>query len=223
MKITKLSIYTSNLKDQFKFYRDVLGFKVKNHSEDNFELEMGYSVVRFEYRENATPYHIAYHIPDNQEEEALKWVENERKVLRYNMEKIIDFSNWQAKSVYFYDEDKNIIEFISRRKFSKPGSALFSAESIIGIAEIGLATDDIPDKFKKMNIECRLNKFDGDFDRFCAIGEPSGLIITINKNEKDWFPTGDKAYASDFEIEFEHDSKNYQMKFSDNQLEISQN
>ncbi len=223
MKINKLTIYSSNIQAQLKLYRDELHFKVNTYSENNFELQTGYSVLRFEYRENATPYHIAFHVPDNQEEQALKWVEYELKALPNNMEKIIDFSNWQAKSVYFYDEDKNIMELISRRNFSKPTSALFSAESIVGIAEIGLATDNVRNKFEEIKLGCELSKFDGNLERFCAVGEPSGLIITINKNQKDWFPTGDKAYASDFELEFEHESKNYQMKFSDNQLEISEN
>ena len=221
MKIKKLTIYTSQIKDQLEFYRDELNFEVKNLSEQSFELVAGYSVLRFEYKENATPYHIAFHIPDRQEEEALAWVENEMAVLKNNNEKIIDFSNWQAMSVYFYDEDKNIMEFISRRNFSKPESAIFNPASIVGIAEIGLATDNVLEKFEKINLECGLNKFDGDFERFCAIGEPQGLIITINKNEKDWFPTYDKASVSDFRMEFEHEGDSFNMSFSNNKLEIS--
>lgn len=223
MKIKKLTIYSNNIKKQLEFYRDRLNFEVKNYSEKSFELLAGYSVLRFEYRENATSYHIAFHIPDRQEEEALIWVENEMSVLRNNKEKIIDFSNWQAMSVYFYDGDRNIMEFISRRDFSKPESAIFNPASIVGIAEIGLATDNVKKKFEKINLECGLNKFDGDFEKFCAIGEPQGLIITINKNEKDWFPTYDKASVSDFEMDFEHEGDNFHMKFSNNELEISKN
>lgn len=221
MKIKKLTVYTSQIKQQLKFYRDELNFEVKYHSEESFEVVAGYSVLRFEYKENATPYHIAFHIPDRQEEEALAWVENKMTVLRNNNEKIIDFSNWQAMSVYFYDEDKNIMEFISRRDFSKPDSAIFNPASVVGIAEIGMATDDILEKFEKINLECGLNKFDGDFEKFCAIGEPEGLIITINKNEKDWFPTFDKASVSDFRMEFEHEGKTFSLDFSNNELEIS--
>ncbi|AVR43883.1 glyoxalase [Christiangramia fulva] len=223
MKISKLSIYSNKIKAQLKFYRDDLGFEILNYDEKSFEIKCGYSVLRFEYRENPTPYHIAFHIPDNQEKYALQWIENKTNALKNNNDKIIDFSNWQAKSVYFYDEDENIMEFISRNDFSKPKSALFSADSIVGIAEIGLATEDIPSNFEKMKQECKLEKFDGNFEHFCAVGEPSGLIITINKNKKDWFPTSDKAYSSAFELEFSHQSKNYLLKFSSNdRLNISQ-
>ena len=221
MKIKKLTIYTSAVKSQLKFYRDELHFEVKEYSEKSFELVTGYSILRFEYSEHATPYHVAFHIPDRQEEEALQWVENEIGALRNNDEKIIDFSNWQAKSVYFYDHDKNIMEFISRRDFSKPESAIFDPSNIVGIAEIGLSTDDVKKKFEKINQECGLNKFDGDFERFCAIGEPSGLIITINKDIKNWFPTNDEAFMSHFKLEFEHDGNNFKLTFSNNDLEIS--
>ncbi len=223
MKISKLTIYTNKIKSQLKFYRDELGFEIQNYNEKNFEIKAGYSILRFEYRENPTPYHIAFHIPDKQENYALQWIENKRAVLKNNADKIIDFSAWQAKSLYFYDEDENIMEFISRTDFSKPESALFSAESIVGIAEIGLATADVSAKFDEMKQQCGLEKFDGDFERFCAVGEASGLIITINKNLKDWFPTNDKAFSSAFELEFSHRSKKYHLKFSsDDELNISE-
>lgn len=221
MKIKKLTVYSDNIKEQLKFYRDELNFEVKNYSEKSFELVVGYSVLRFEFMENATPYHIAFHIPDRQEEEALAWVENKMRPLKNNREKIIDFSNWQAMSVYFYDCDKNIMELISRREFSKPKSAIFNPSNIVGIAEIGLATDNVKEKFKQLNLDCGLNRFDGDYERFCAIGEHSGLIITINNELKDWFPTNDKAYRSPFKMEFEYRDDNFSLNFRDNELEIS--
>lgn len=220
MKILKLTVYSNKIKSQLRFYRDDLGFEVLNYEEKSFEIKAGYSILKFEYRENPTPYHIAFHIPDNQEKDALQWLENETAVLKNNTDKIIDFSNWHAKSVYFYDEDENIIEFISRTDFSTPESALFSADSIVGLAEIGLGTENVSAKFDQLQEGCGLKKFDGDFKRFCAVGEPSGLIITINKNKKDWFPTNDKAYSSPFELEFSHLSKIYLLKFS-NQDELN--
>lgn len=221
MKINSLSIYTSNIEAQLEFYRDELGFEVQNYSEDSFELKVGYSFLKFEKNLNATPYHIAFHIPDRQEREAVEWLERIVPLLKFNEDQIIDFPNWQAKSVYFYDKDQNIMEFISRRDFSKPDSAIFNAANIVGIAEIGLVTKDITEKFEKLKLECKLNKFDGDFERFCAIGEDSGLIITINNDKKDWFPTNDKAYSSGFKLQFEHESEEFQLNFSDDELNIS--
>ena len=221
MKINSLSIHTSNIEQQVEFYRDELGFEVLNLSEESFDLKIGYSRLHFQFKENASPYHIAFHIPDRQEEEAAKWLERIVPVLEYNDDKIVDFPNWQARSVYFYDKDKNIMEFISRRNFNKPDSAIFGSENIVGIAEIGLVTKDISEKFEKLKLDCELDMFDGDLERFCAIGDDAGLIITINNDKKDWFPTNDKAYSSDFEMEFEHESNNYHLNFSNDALKIS--
>ena len=223
MKIEKLTIYTSNIEGQLKFYRDELGFEIEKYTEDSFEIITGYSRLRLEYRGNSTPYHIAFHIPDRQEEVAMEWLDNIVPVIGFNDDKIVDFPNWQAKSIYFYDKDKNIMEFISRRDFSKAETAIFNVDNIVGIAEIGLVTQNIKEKFEKLNLECGLDQFDGDFDRFCAIGDPSGLLITINNEKKDWFPTNDKAYSSDFKMEFGHQSKTFQLNYSQDKLTISEN
>lgn len=220
MKIQKLKIFSKHIEAQLKFYRDELGFEIRKYTEDSFEIICGYSILKIEYRENPKPYHIAFHIPDMQEEEALSWLERIVPVLGLNAEKIVDFSNWNAKSIYFYDEDKNIMEFISRKEFSKPISALFNTDQIVGIAEIGLATDDVQEIFESLKLDCGLNQYDGDLEKFCAIGEDSGLIITINKDKKDWFPTGDQAYAADFEMEFTHKKKKFRLIFEDETLQI---
>ncbi|MGA9325035.1 MAG: VOC family protein, partial [Salegentibacter sp.] len=153
-----------------------------------------------------------------QEEEALRWLKERVSILKSNSDEIIDFSNWDAKSVYFYDEDKNVVEFISRGHLNKPESAIFSGKSIVGISEIGIPTENIQEKFDFLQRNCSLEIFDGSFERFCAIGDPQGLFITINKNMKDWFPTGDKAFSSDFEIEFTHKEKSCHLQFLNNEL-----
>ncbi len=218
MKIHKLQIYTDNIREQLRFYRDKLNFKITDYTEDYFEVEIGYSTIRFQYKENATAYHIAFHIPDNQHKLALEWVKERIPVLHANGQEIVDFLAWSAKSLYFYDEDKNIMEFISRDSFSKPESALFSENSIVGISEVGLVTENITEKFEFLNSNFQLEKYDGDFEHFCAIGDDEGLLITINQKLKDWFPIDDKAYKSEFEIEFTHNGKKHSLIFENDKL-----
>lgn len=220
MKIEKLEIFTRRVQEQLKFYRDVLELEIQEHNEKSFEVVAGYSVLRFIEKENAAPYHIAFHIPDKQEEEALTWLKERVSILKHNSDEIIDFSNWSAKSMYFYDADKNIMEFISRANLNKPKSAIFSEESIVGIAEIGLATKDIKEKFHFLQKNCELEIFDGSFDKFCAIGDDHGLLITINKDLKDWFPTNDTAFVSDFKLSFSHNNKSYKIIFQNDRLSL---
>lgn len=214
MKIERLELWSENIEEQVKFYRDLLELEIKNYTEDSFELILGYSVIKFTYKKQATPYHIAVHIPDKQEEKALEWLKERVTVLKNNNEEIIDFSNWKAMSVYFYDADKNIMEFIARRDLHKPESALFTAKSVVGIAEIGMATKSIKEKFEYLLQNTGLEMYDGSLEKFCAIGDDNGLIIVIDKEQKDWFPTRDEAFASDFRIKFRHESREHHLEFS---------
>lgn len=220
MQIQKLKIFSKHIEAQLKFYRDELGFEIRNYSEKSFEIICGYSILNISYSEQSQPYHIAFHIPDLQIDEALSWLERLVPVLKNNGEKVVDFNNWNAKSIYFYDEDRNIMEFISRKKFSKPKSAIFNPEEIVGIAEVGLVTRDVQEKFETLKLQCGLNQYDGDLEKFCAIGEDSGLLITIDKDKKDWFPTGDEAQTANFEMEFSHKSKKFRLLFQEDKLHI---
>jgi len=222
MKIHKLQIYSDNLLEQLRFYRDTLNLKITDNSDDYFEVETGYSTLRFQQKEKATTYHIAFHIPDNQHKEALEWVKERIPVLRGNGQEIVDFMAWSAKSLYFYDKDKNIIEFISRESFSKPESALFSEKSVLGISEVGLVTENVKEKFNFLNANFELEKYDGDFEHFCAIGDDEGLLITINQKLKDWFPTDDKAYKSEFKMQFTHQGKKHSLVFENDKLKAQQ-
>jgi catechol-2,3-dioxygenase len=221
MKIEKLEIATADIEKQLHFYRDLLGLKIRNQEERSFEIAIGFSILKFRQDTNFTPYHIAIHIPDKQEGIALTWLKSRVSVLKNNLDEIVDFSAWDAKSIYFYDEDKNIMEFIARRDFNKPFSEVFSVKSLLGIAEIGLATNNIEEKFNFLQQNCGLNIFDGNFEKFCAIGDHQGLLITINKNLKAWFPSGDEAFSSDFRIKFSHKGFNYDLDFINDCLKLA--
>jgi len=220
MKIKRLEIGCKNIVEQQKFYRDILGLEIHESSISSFELHIGYSVLFFRQKENFTPYHIAFHIPDRDEEKALKWLKNRVSVLKFESDTIIDFKGWDAKSIYFYDADANIMEFISRRNYNCESLKEFSEGSILGISEIGLATDDIQEKHHFLNANCELDIFDGNFKNFCAIGNDLGLLITINSTLKTWFPTGDKAFNSEFNLQFSNKGKQYNMQYKRNKLQL---
>lgn len=220
MKIEFLKLYTPNLQAQKDFYSGVLQLPVKKQTENSFQLKVGFSHLEFEQKASATPYHIAFHIPALQEEKALEWLEKRTEILKDGEEKIIDFPGWKAKSLYFYDADENIVEFISRRHMFAAASEEFSEKSILGLSEIGLATDDVQEKFNFLNTNFGLQKFTGDYERFCATGDDEGLFIVINKNLKDWIPTGDKAHASAFEIKISVQNAIFGAAFKNDRLEL---
>ena len=200
MKIEFLKLFTSNIKAQERFYREVLGLEVSRISENIIRIKTGFSTLEFEASTTATPYHVAFHIPSLSEGKALKWLKSRVEILCDDDREIIDFPAWNAKSMYFYDADRNILEFISREHLFQRESGEFSSESLMGISEIGLATLKVEECFNFLNTSFGLTKFTGDYEHFCATGDDEGLFIIINKAQKDWIPTGDKAFASPFEI-----------------------
>lgn len=200
MKIEYLKIYSPELESQKKFYRELLELPVSQVAEDRLQVRLGFSLLEIEKQEAATPYHLAFHIPPQREKVAMEWVEQRMDVLENDGEKITDFPAWNAKSIYFYDAAQNILEFISRRELYPPATGKFTSKEILGISEVGLATANVEEKFSFLNENFGLEKYSGDYERFCAAGDDEGLFIIINKDQKDWIPTGDKAYSSPFEI-----------------------
>ena len=119
MQIKELKIYSSKIKDQAEFYSKVLGLNIISFSEENVSLELGKSILSIEFKPETTPYHFAVNIPANKEVEALEWLKSRVEILKDGVNEIQDFDFWNAKAIYFYDKDKNIVELISRKNLNK--------------------------------------------------------------------------------------------------------
>ena len=200
MKIKELILFTNNLNKQLEFYTNVLELELVKQTSKSFSLKVGCSKLTFKFRENCRPYHIAFNIPLNKENQALNWLKQRVDLLPFGDNEIIEFEHWNAKALYFYDADNNILEFISRKELKINSEEAFSSNSILNISEIGIGTSDIKSIYNSINTIKSIDIFDGSFERFCAIGNEEGLFILVNKSVKKWFPTDDEIYVSDFII-----------------------
>lgn len=214
MKIKKLTLATTDLPGQVGFYRNTLGFKLLKKNSREAEFRIGNSVLRFESAPKATPYHFAFNIPSFQEKQALDWLKARVEVLKDASDEIIPFDFWNARAIYFYDKDQNIVEFIARRNLGFEDIAPFSAESVIEISEIGIPVDDIVPIHDHLTNELNLEVYSGSTDRFCAIGDERGLFIIINKTIKTfWFPTEDTPHSSDLKAVVYHQGQLFNITF----------
>jgi len=125
MKIKDLKIYSKNLSQQIDFYSNTIGLKVIENSEKRAVFQVGNSRITFEENEKFLPYHFAINIPCNKEDEALSWLKERVEILKDEQNEIQDFDFWNAKAIYFYDSDKNIIEFIARKNMKNEIDELF--------------------------------------------------------------------------------------------------
>lgn len=204
MKIQELTLYTSQLQKQKQFYKEVLELQLIHQSLTSVSFKLGRSLLHLEYKPDATPYHYAINIPANQEEAALQWLKARVDILKDENYEIQDFNDWNARAIYFYDEDQNIVEFIARKTLNNGSEKTFDSNALLEISEIGIPSENIKNIYSQITDHVPLEIYDGGFDRFCALGDEHGLFICINKNVKDWFPTNDKAYSSEFHIRLVH-------------------
>lgn len=218
MKIKQLHIYTKNLQEQKRFYAEVLELPVRQIGTNMIKIRLGFSEIFMEEKSTAKPYHIAFHIMPEKIEEARNWLTDKVELLTFKGNPIIDFSAWNAKSLYFYDENKNIVELISRKDLFPKTEKPFDAEQILGVAEVGLVTNNVKEKFNFLQQEFGLEKYDGDLEKFCPVGDDLGLFITINHQEKDWFPANDQAYVTDFQVAIQYQEKDFAFCFKNDKL-----
>jgi catechol-2,3-dioxygenase len=133
---------------------------------------------------------------------------------------IQNFVNWNAKAIYFYDRDKNIVEFIARNNLKNSSSEDFNGNSLVEISEIGIPTTNIKKEFSFLNEKLGLSIYDGTFENFCAIGSERSLLICIDKNAKGWYPLNDEAYSSDFMLKLIVDQREFVLEYSDEILSV---
>ena len=221
MNINHLHIYTADLEKQVRFYRDTLGLSVVEIADSKAEVEIGYSVLVLEESREFKPYHIAFHISDKKEQQGLEWLQERVELLKFKDDAIIDFSSWDARSLYFYDADHNVLEFISRRNLFPTEESGFSENEIKGIAEIGLAVENVRETYIQIYQETNLEQFDGDLKNFCPIGDHSGLLITVDQHDKTWFPTEDPSRNASFSVDFQHNNQRYNLCYDGDQLRIA--
>jgi uncharacterized protein YuzE len=223
MQIRELKIYSSKIKSQADFYSKILGLNIIKLSDKNVSFEFGKSILNIEYKPEATPYHFAINIPANKDLEALDWMKSKVEILKDGKNEIQDFDFWNAKAIYFYDADKNIVELIARKNLNNLSNKKFDGNLFLEISEIGVPTIDIEREFNKLKSLTGIEIFDGGFERFCAIGDENGLFICINKNVKDWFPTNDNAFSSEFEIRLIEKGIEYQIEYKNEELKATAN
>ncbi len=201
MKIKEIILFTNNIQKQKQFYQNVLEFELVVDTEEKISFKTGISILSFKYSETVVKSsHFAFNIPLNQDKNALLWLQRRVEILPDGDDLISDFKNWNAKAIYFYDADKNIVEFIARKNLNIESHTPFSSKSILSISEMGIVATNIETIYNSINSIKNIPVFSGDLKRFCALGNDEGLFILINGTIKNWHPTQEKAFTSNFII-----------------------
>lgn len=196
MKIQELTLLTNNLSETKNFYQKTIGFQKISETETSISFAVGTSILIFELTEkNQNPkYHFAFNIPTNTLNDAINWTLQRTSLLKTENSFITDFENWKAKAIYFFDNNRNILEFICRTELNNPTDKPFSVETILNINEIGLVIDHPLQIGNEIIEKTKIEYFAKGPKRedFVAIGNDNGLFVISNPN-RNWYPTQEKA------------------------------
>lgn len=196
MEIKEIVIQTDDLKGTENFYANVLGFELIKKEQNTIAFLAGNSILSFIKSTNLNPkYHFAFNIPKNKLNEATIWLNSKVNLLLNDENEIItDFGDWNAKAIYFYDNNNNIVEFITRFDLTNETEKKFDASSVLSISEIGIVANDPMKLASQIMDKNHLNYFEKgkQSENFISIGDDNGLVIIV-KNDRKWYPTEQKA------------------------------
>lgn len=194
MRINELTLATADPAELKKFYSDLLGFEEIPGlgGSDGFSFQCGHTRINFVPGDRDAKYHFAFNIHPDKLEDAIEWLQGKGVELVHSAEQkgfLIDFPNWWAKSVYFYDPAGNIAELIARGALGPAGNApKFSASSVVGVSEIGVVSDDVPAMREWIATAHGIPAFtrNQNTDEFSAMGDDHGLLLLVHTGRR-WF------------------------------------
>lgn len=192
MNILEVELLSDNLAETEKFYRAVLGLS-PYYKDDNIFLffKIGGTELIFKKSDNVKPaYHFAIEVPNNRFFDAHNYIKQRTKIIMAGDDEVVNFANWDAKSFYFYDNNGNIAEVITRYPTRNYDPEPFNSKTYISISEIGLVTGEVPVLADTLMKEEGLPIFKRQprRDDFVALGNDEGLIL-LSERGRNWYPT----------------------------------
>jgi catechol 2,3-dioxygenase-like lactoylglutathione lyase family enzyme len=185
------------------FYGD-LGLRLVGADAECLTTEVGETVLELCPGSGSPFYHIAFLVPGDRFEAALAWA-GARIELLPDTETgavVFDFTNWDAKAIYFHDPAGTIVELIAHRGVGETGvTGPFTASELLGLSEVGIVCDP-PSLAAALEDELGLGLWDGTLEgetRLAFVGEKARTLILCRPG-RPWLPTGRPAEAHPAEI-----------------------
>lgn len=186
------------------FYGRTLGLPVGEESAGRLTVTAGGTRITFEESgdEGGEPfYHFAFNIPENKILAARDW-QLRRTSLIPGTERlrhpdypddVIDYSHWNAHSIFFWDPAGNLVEYIARHDLDNAVGGDFGVDDILYASEIAFIVDDVATFAAEMEETFGLPQYRGASDQFHASGDEEGLLLTMNRGRNLGFGEGKPA------------------------------
>ena len=127
---------------------------------------------------------------------------------------IADFTNWHARSIYFYDPAGNILELVARFDLKNKADQPFSSSQFLSVSEIGLVfkEETLSTQTEELIKQYHLSWFDKQppLPQFKAVGDDEGLFIIVPE-KRNWFPTTIPSGMFPMKLRFENAGMEYEL------------
>ena len=176
------------------FYAKTLDLRIMEERADRFTVEAGETRLTF-VASSATEtgrapfYHFAFNIPENKILKALEWqkartpllpIPERNRAAGYPAE-VVDYSHWNAHSIFFLDPAGNVVEYIARHDLKNGDTAPFGWSDILYASEIGIVVDDVVSTAAKVSQVAAVTQYKGGSDQFTAVGDEYGLLLIMKR------------------------------------------
>jgi catechol 2,3-dioxygenase-like lactoylglutathione lyase family enzyme len=206
MNILEVELQSDNLSETEKFYKNVLGLSpIQKEGNDLLFFKIGGTELIFKKSVNEKPvYHFAIDVPNNRFFDCHNFIAKTTKVIEVEPgNEIANFANWDAKSFYFYDNNGNIVEMITRYPTRAYDADPFSYKTYMGLSEVALVTSRVAELSDVLIKEQGIPVFKRQprRDDFTALGDDEGLIL-VSERGRNWYPTNIPAQSFPIRVVF---------------------
>ncbi|MDQ8014911.1 MAG: VOC family protein [Flavobacterium nitrogenifigens] len=216
MRIDQIQIKTNDIQKTKAFYQNIFGLFILENDQKSITFQAGTSILKFvEDKEFNSIYHFAFNIPENQLEEAIQWCKDKVDLIVLEDKSIVtNFENWNAHSIYFFDHNGNLLEFIARHDLNNEQIGEFNSASILSISEIGIVTESPLQLGNQLIEEHGLHFFsqNTNTDKFAAIGDHDGLLILVQPT-RNWYPTQIPSESNPVKVTLENNENIIELTF----------
>jgi hypothetical protein len=93
---------------------------------------------------------------------------------------VVDYSHWNAPSIFFLDPAGNVVEYIARHDL-KNADQRVQLDGHLYASEIGLIVDDVAATAEKLTGTAAVAQYRGGSDQFIAMGDEYGLLLVMKR------------------------------------------
>ena len=198
MQIHELTLATKDLPGQRGFWGQTLGLPVRDLGEVAIEVSLRASTIRFEQSAVDDPrYHFAINVPRGSIHEAASWIQERHELLAFHGDPDVEegetivHTDRGASALYFLDGGGNVAELIANDHLDNDSDAPFGPDSLLEIAEIGVATADTTSTSAAIQDALSAEILWGGREGWLltAIGDDHGVVI-VAPTGRGWIPVG---------------------------------